>query len=58
MKQVMKVNIFGECFVIKYSPGKDYEYSVWEVPGVGGHIFIDSFESFQEAWTLVEKLLF
>ena len=57
MKRVMMVEMFGRKLVIEQHPGKDYEFKVYELIGTKRKHHIDSFESFQEAWTFVEAEL-
>ena len=47
MKQVMKVEMFGQVYAVYHKPGIKYEYKVCAIAGT--KIWLDEFESFQEA---------
>ena len=57
-RQIMKVEMFGKTLAIRYVQGTDYEYRVYEIVNQYKKMHLDSFESFQEAWTFVEEELF
>lgn len=56
-KQVMKVEIFGRTIVVRYVPGNECEYCVYEILPNKKTIHLDSFECFSEAWAFIEEEL-
>ena len=58
MKQVMKVEMYGQIYAVYQKPGVQYEFKVYRPLAGRQKIYLDEFESFQEAMEYVVRKLY